>query len=98
MIVIMESAFMAVLIFVIGLLAKQSELTSASSKGLAYIMCGGLLYLFVAAIQYTLGQFVALNQTVVVIGGLVAVTSSILALLCLLAGVIIAVQEISSSA
>lgn len=98
MIVIMESAFMAIMIFVVGVFAKYSGMTSISSKGLAYITCGGFLYLFVAATQYTLGQFVSLNQTAVVIGGLVAVTASILALLSVLVGVVMAVQEISAAA
>jgi len=98
MIVIMESAFMAMLIFALGALAKYSGITSISSKGLAYITSGGFLYLFVAAIQYTLGQFIALNQTAVMVGGLVAVTGSILALLSVVVGVIMAVQEISATA
>lgn len=98
MIVIMESAFMAIMIFAVGVLAKHSGITSISSKGLAYISCGGFLYLCVAAIQYTLGQFIALNATAVMIGGLVAVTTSLLALFTVIVGVIMAVQEISSTA
>jgi len=98
MFVIMQSAFLAILIFVIGVLAKNSGMASISSKGVAFITCGGFLYLFVAAIQYTLGQFISLNSTAVMIGGLVAVTGSILALFSVMVGVILAVQEISASA
>ena len=98
MIIILESAFMAVMIFAVGVFAKYSGITSISSKGLAYLTCGGFLYLFVAALQYTLGQFISLNPTAVMIGGLVAITASILALLSVAVGVIMAVQEISSAA
>ena len=95
MIVILESALMAILVFVISTLAKYCGVFNRAEKGFTYLTASGFIYLFVAAVQYTLGQFVSLSTAVGIIGGLVAVTGSILALLTLLVGIIVIVQELT---
>jgi len=95
MIVILESALMAVLVFLIGMMAKYCGAFARAEKGFTYLIASGFLYLFVAAVQYTLGQFVSLNTYAGIVGGLVAATASILALLTLLVGIIVIVQEMA---
>ncbi|MFH1786794.1 MAG: hypothetical protein ABH829_04055 [archaeon] len=101
MALIVEGAAMALTLFVIGVLANYSGIVKKAEKGFEFIIAGAFLYIFTAALQYTLTFRVAgvyiveLSTTFGILMALVAMASSLLALFCVLMGALYAVEELS---
>ncbi|MFC1454732.1 hypothetical protein ACFLQI_01445 [Candidatus Undinarchaeota archaeon] len=98
---IIPGAAMALTLFVIGVLANYSGIVKKAEKGFEFIIAGAFLYIFTAALQYTMSFRVAgiylveLSATFGILLALVAMASSILALFCVLMGALYAVEELS---